>query len=192
MRIAVLGGSFNPVHIGHLALADAARIDLGYDLVLFVPTFISPFKENLVGPSASDRVAMLKLALEDLPWFKVELCELEREGVSYTIDTLQFLSLKYQAKLEGKLGFIIGDDLVSDFYRWKAPDLVAENADLILSRRPISQEQVVFPWKHLRLDNPELDISSSMIRSAIVSGKSWRYLVPPLVYQYIKNHNLYE
>ena len=95
MRLAVLGGSYNPIHIGHLMLADAVALRYGYDAVAFVPAFLSPFKGGHSGCTAEDRLAMVKLAIADNPAFYCEPCEIRRQGVSYTIDTLKFLKKKF-------------------------------------------------------------------------------------------------
>ena len=95
MRLAVLGGSYNPIHIGHLMLADAVALRYGYDTIAFVPAFLSPFKDGHSGCTAEDRLAMVKLAIADNPAFYCEPCEIRRQGVSYTIDTLKFLKKKF-------------------------------------------------------------------------------------------------
>lgn len=208
MRIAILGGSFNPVHNGHLALAEAVRLELGFDTILFVPTFISPFKQAQEQQSEltsnEHRVAMLSLAIADNPHFEIETCELERTGVSYTIDTLHFLMDKYAGRITGKIGLIIGSDLVAGFSAWKEADRIAHEAELIIARRPGLDDSVVepslgsnshnftsFPYLYTKISNIELDISSSMIRNALISNKSIRYLVPEAVYRYIKEHIVY-
>lgn len=208
MRLALLGGSFNPIHNGHLALAEAVRLELGYDTILFVPAFISPFKQTKEhrGEAASNehRVAMLSLALEDNPHFELELCELERTGVSYTIDTLRFLMDTYAGSIEGKIGLIIGSDLVAGFSAWKDADLIAQEAELIIARRPDVHDSVAeprlgsnphdvlpFAYPHTSIYNIELAISSSMIRHALRDHKSIRYLVPEAVYKYINTYKVY-
>ena len=118
MRLAVLGGSYNPIHIGHLMLADAVSLRYGYNTVAFVPAFLSPFKDGHSGCTAQDRLAMVKRAIADNPAFYCEPCEIERQGISYTIDTLQFLKEKYP-QCEGKIGLIIGDDLLESFGNWR-------------------------------------------------------------------------
>ena len=116
MRLAVLGGSYNPIHIGHLMLADAVALRYGYDTIAFVPAFLSPFKDGHSGCTADDRLAMVKLAIADNPAFYCEPCEIQRQGVSYTIDTLKFLKKKFP-QCEGKIGLIIGDDVLEGFFR---------------------------------------------------------------------------
>ena len=199
MRLAVLGGSYNPIHIGHLMLADAVSLRYGYNTVAFVPAFLSPFKDGHSGCTAQDRLAMVKRAIADNPAFYCEPCEIERQGVSYTIDTLQFLKEKYP-QCEGKIGLIIGDDLLESFGNWREAARILDYADIIVGNRILdrySTEQTgcvgnIPHLRVLRVDNALLPVSSSGIRAAIKEKKSWRYLVPSAVYSYIKEHKLYE
>ena len=196
MRLAVLGGSYNPIHLGHLMLADAVALRYGYDTIAFVPAFLSPFKDGHSGCTAEDRLAMVKLAIADNPAFYCEPCEIRRQGVSYTIDTLKFLKKKFP-QCEGKIGLIIGDDLLEGFAGWREAERIPDYADIIVGNRIIdrySMAQASSAGKvpHLRVDNALLPVSSSGIRAAIQEKKSWRYLVPSAVYSYIKEHKLYE
>ena len=193
MRIAILGGSFNPVHNAHLALADAVHRALGYDRVLFVPASIPPHKELDSGATAEDRIAMLRLAIADASFLEVEDCEIVRGGISYTIDTVAYLEEKYRDRLEGKIALVIGEDLVAGFDTWKDAQILAERTDVIVARRPLEGDRPAkFPYRHTALENSLLPISSSGIREAVRLGKSWRYLVPDGVYRYIVEHILYE
>lgn len=143
MKIAILGGSFNPVHNGHLELARCARENMGYDKVLFVPTKTPPHKESDFGITDGQRIMMLKLAVENIDYIDVELCEIERGGVNYTFDTVTFLMEKYHSFLcenekEGKpskIGVILGTDLFSTFHLWHRAKELSEIADLILAHR---------------------------------------------------------
>ena len=196
MRLAVLGGSYNPIHIGHLMLADAVALRYGYDTVAFVPAFLSPFKDGHSGCTAEDRLAMVKLAIADNPAFYCEPCEIQRQGVSYTIDTLKFLKKKFP-QCEEKIGLIIGDDLLEGFSGWREAEYIPDYADIIVGNRMIdrystAQASSAGKIPHLRVDNALLPVSSSGIRAAIKEKKSWRYLVPSAVYSYIKEHKLYE
>ena len=196
MRLAVLGGSYNPIHIGHLMLADAVALRYGYDTVAFVPAFLSPFKDGHSGCTADDRLAMVKLAIADNPAFYCEPCEIQRQGVSYTIDTLKFLKKKFP-QCEGKIGLIIGDDLLEGFAGWREAEHIPDYADIIVGNRIIDRYSTIQASSagkvpHLRVDNALLPVSSSGIRAAIKEKKSWRYLVPSGVYSYIKEHKLYE
>lgn len=144
MKIAMFGGSFNPVHNGHIELAKAVHEQAGYDKVLFVPAYHSPFKELPSGASDEDRLCMLRLALEGFDWAFIEDCELKRGGVSYTYETVEFLMQKYAAsgeydeKRDGKLGLVIGADLAAGFTRWHRAEELAAKVDIILARRKLA------------------------------------------------------
>ena len=119
MKIAVLGGSFNPVHKGHLLLADSVCTQLGYDKLLFIPVSAPPHKIIKNAASSFDRLKMLQLACEDDFRFAVDSCEIDRGGISYTWDTVCFLEHKYAEQLSAKIGLIVGQDLAAEFSKWK-------------------------------------------------------------------------
>ncbi|MCR4712858.1 MAG: nicotinate (nicotinamide) nucleotide adenylyltransferase [Treponemataceae bacterium] len=221
MKIAMFGGSFNPVHNGHVALAKAVHEQAGYDKVLFVPAYHSPFKDMPSGASDDDRLCMLRLALDGFDWACVEDCEFKRGGVSYTYDTVEFLVQKYTeaGELTGKLGLVIGADLVEGFHRWHRAEELAEKVDIILARRnldvPTPDATSHLPFVHYELQNPYVDVSSSGIRTAVhaaaqsatdsqsgVSGSSQvsaqsaknvlLALVPESVCDYILKRGLYD
>lgn len=218
MKLAIYGGSFNPIHSGHLAVADEA-LSLGYDKLLFVPTFISPHKQLAASVSPTSRLAMLEAAIRDNPKFEIEPCEIQRGGVSYTIDTVRFLLDKYRGRLDGKLGLIMGQEIAAEFHKWKEAEQVAAFCDLIIATRQNVGERRLsigaakprgnyvggvdangqfmdvdksrFAWPYKELKNVIVPISSTEIRGRIAQGKSWRYLVPQSVYEYIVNNRLY-
>ena len=218
MKIAVYGGSFNPIHCGHLTVADET-LSLGYDKVLFVPTFIAPHKQLTASVSPSSRLAMLEAAISDNPNFEVEPCEIQRGGVSYTIDTIRFLMDKYKGKIDGKLGLVMGQEIAAEFYKWKGPDEIASLCDIIIaSRQNLGDKRSVaaaikprgdyiggvdangqfmdvdkkrFVWSYTELKNVIVPISSTDIRNRILQKKSWRYLLPQAVYEYIVTNRLY-
>ncbi|WP_294430791.1 nicotinate (nicotinamide) nucleotide adenylyltransferase [uncultured Treponema sp.] len=213
MKIAVLGGSFNPIHIGHLILADSVCRSLGYEKILFVPTANPPHKEMACEVSAMDRLEMVKLAVSDDERFEAEACEVERGGISYTWDTICYLEEKYAGILTGKIGLIFGEDLIADYDKWYKASELAQKADLILACRPkdsdlkaeflnspagafgkspmtgVNREN--FPYPHRIVENPKIEISSSEIRQKVAEGGAWRYLVNTSVFNYIKERNLY-
>ena len=213
MKLAVLGGSYNPIHIGHLMLADTVCRSCGYDTIAFVPAFLSPFKRGHAGCTVEDRIAMVEHAVADNPAFYCEPCEVTRQGVSYTIDTLRFLTQKYPQR-DGKIGLIIGDDLLGGLDTWHEAVSLDDYADIIVGNRVIVPQEncptavgaetkgavdsittggtTAGGIPYIRLQNALLPVSSSGIRTAIAEKKSWRYLVPPAVYSYIKEHQLYE
>lgn len=144
MKIAILGGSFNPLHIGHLVLADSVCTELGYDKVLFVPVFRPPHKEMAEAAPAEDRLAMIKKAVAGDKRFEAEPCEIDRAGVSYTYDTVLYLAKKYEKKLTAKIGVILGSDLFADYNKWNHASELADMADLILARRPQQMRDASF------------------------------------------------
>ena len=211
MKLAVLGGSFNPVHNGHLYLADSVLTAFNYDRIILVPAFQSPFKPEAAGADAADRMEMLAASIPGDPRFSIDDCEINREGISYTIDTLKDIIARYRP--EGRPGLILGDDLVSDFHKWHKPDEIAEIADIIIARRlppsespaspgsamppsaspgsatPASTENFAYP--HKVLGNEVLNISSSMLRDKIAHNEEWRYLLPSGARYIIENRRLY-
>ena len=187
MKLLFLGGSFNPVHWGHLVLAEEIRDEFGYDKVLLVPAACSPHKEYFDDPGSELRLEMLELATAGNQDFVVDDCELRRSGYSYTIETISELSSRYI--FEGKLGLVIGDDLVVGYPRWRDPAALALSADLIVARRTGIDFQL--PYPHRRASNRIIALSSSDIRARVASGKSIRYLVPEPVRAYIAERSLY-
>jgi nicotinate-nucleotide adenylyltransferase len=201
-RIALLGGSFNPPHLGHLFLADQVIHELHYDRVIFVPARVRPLKEMASGAGDADRLEMLRLACRRNPRFEVDDCELSRNGPSFTFDTIQYIEGKYSGSNRGgsnvgestigKIGLIIGDDLIPDFESWYRYRDLVEKCDIILARRLRGEGEIPFPYPHLALDNALLTVSSTDIRGRIAEGRSFRYLMPPKVYNYIIEKGLYQ
>ena len=135
MKIAILGGSFNPIHIGHCMLADSVVKDLGYDKVLFVPTNLPPHKMLNNAPSAQDRFNMVRAFCDTNSRFDAESCEIDRGGVSYTFDTLQFVLKKYASSLTGKIGLIMGQEVAAEFDKWHNCEEIIKISDLIIAKR---------------------------------------------------------
>ena len=138
MKIAILGGTFDPPHIGHLILADTVITNCKYDKVIFIPAKIPPHKNISGKVSNDDRLNMLKLSIEDderflLNEYELNKYELNSDGVSYTINTLNYLYKNYN--IEGKIGLIIGADLVRDFDKWREPQKIAEISDITVVNR---------------------------------------------------------
>ena len=191
----MLGGSFNPIHIGHLILAEEVVHRLGYHKIIFVPVNIPPHKHLAEGANNGQRLEMVQLAIHDNKNFDVDCCELERGGISYTYDTLHILLEKYKDIIEGNIGVIFGDDLVAGFETWGHYKELPNLADIILARRilPASNTKINFPYKYRELANSLFPLSSSEVREKIKNPSlgSWRYLVPKEIYQYIIDRNLY-
>jgi nicotinate-nucleotide adenylyltransferase len=183
-RVGVFGGTFDPVHVGHLAIALAALESVPLDRVLFVPARRSPLKDRDPLASVSDRVAMLKAAVASEPRFALSPVEFDREGVSYTVDTLEAL------RSEGDLFLILGSDALADLERWRTPDRIRELATILVAARPGAPEPD--PMHGARaFDAPRLDISSRELRARAARGMSLRYLVPDAVWEHIKERGLY-
>ncbi|MCL2601714.1 MAG: nicotinate (nicotinamide) nucleotide adenylyltransferase [Treponema sp.] len=192
MKIAMLGGSFNPVHLGHLFLADTALADLGYDRIILVPAYQSPFKIGADAASPADRLEMLAASIPGDPRLTIDDCEIRREGVSFTIDTIHEVIARY--KPDGKPGLIMGDDLAGSFEQWQKHDEIAELADIIIARRLNDAGNSAverFPYPYKDLNNEIMNISSRIVREKISSGGNWRYLVPSGARYLIENRNLY-
>ena len=179
MRVGVFGGTFDPVHVGHLAIAQAAIDDAQLDRVVFVPARRSPLKAT--GPVASeeDRLAMLEVAVRDEPHFSVSRVELERPAPSYTVDTLEAL------KGQGELFLILGSDALADLPKWRSPERIRALASLIVARRPGAPEPDARSGARA-FDAPCLDISSRELRTRASRGLSLRYLVPDEVWRHIE------
>ena len=218
MKVAVFGGTFNPLHVGHAMLADTIVRELGYDKVLFVPTYQPPHKEIANIVKAADRLAMVEAFCksEEGGHFELEPCEVERGGISYTSDTLEYLTKKYEGKLSQKLAFVMGDEVAAEFHKWRNPDKVSALADLIIVHRypdvkameaslyankptgdykgdfSVRFDLKKFKYPCIYVENPMLPVSSTDIRRRISEGKSFRYLVPPAVFDYIIENKLYD
>lgn len=206
-KIGIFGGTFNPIHYGHLRIAEEAREVMGLKRVIFVPSGIPPFKineEELIPPNM--RAEMVKLAIKDNPFFEFSDIEITREGVSYTVDTLEIFRERYTQE---RLYFIVGADAISELPKWHKPERILELTELLVVTRP------GFPLSKLRnllvygIPENELDrfingqidkfsyspfhfvkvstisISGTMIRSFIKKQRSIKYLLPEEVESYI-------
>jgi nicotinate-nucleotide adenylyltransferase len=186
VKIGVLGGTFDPVHTGHLVLAETAREQLALDRVLFVPAGQPWRKAGRQIAPAADRVAMIRLAIEGNPAFEVSTVEMDRRGPSYTADTLRHL----QSGLpEARLFFLLGGDALLDLPNWREPDVIRKLATLVVAVRereaPPAEPGVI------ALAMPRIEISATAIRERVRSGLSIRYLAPEGVERYIREHGLY-
>jgi len=192
VTLAVIGGTFDPVHLGHLILAEEIRAEFSLDRVLFVPAFAPAHKSApdpaAGGASPADRLRMLECAIGSVAGFAVDDCEIRRGGVSYTIDTLGELIRSYAP--EGKPALVIGDDLIEGFPLWRKPEAIAATADLILAHRSSAEERP-FPYPHVWAHNLLIPVSSSLIRSRIRRGLPVRFLLPEGVRQFIEARGLY-
>ena len=187
MRLGVFGGSFDPVHLGHLIVAEAAADLLKLDKVLFVPARVQPFKIGQHSAAAADRVAMLKLAIDGNPRFSVDRRELERDGPSYTVDTLREI---HSETPQDELFLLVGADAAWDLPRWQKAELLAQLATLIVLSRP-GFEVPELTMISRSLEVPAISLSATHIRQTVRRGDSLRYLVPSAVAEYIVANCLY-
>jgi nicotinate-nucleotide adenylyltransferase len=195
VRIGVLGGTFDPVHLAHLVLGEVAREELRLDRVIFVPTGQSWRKSGREIASGADRLQMLRLATAGNPAFEVSSLEVDREGPSYTEVTLEALSGENPG---AELFFILGRDALTDFPHWHDPQRIAELATLAVAERDDTElggdGEADLPGLHVRLcrlQMPRVGITATAIRDNVREGRSIRYLVPDGVAAYIAERGLY-
>ena len=196
MNIGVLGGTFDPIHIGHLIVAEEARMKLGLTEVLFVPAGQPWLKQDRDITQAGHRVEMVHRGIADNPHFKLDTLEVDRPGPSYSVDTLA--SLQDQLGSEASLFFILGRDTLAGLPLWKEPRKLVEMCRLVVAPRLGSKDlkrlQAEIPGlldRTIQLDMPLIGISSSEIRQRVIRGLSVRYLVPPGVEEYIREQGIY-
>lgn len=202
-KIGIIGGTFNPIHIAHLAIAEQFYDQIGLDICYFVPTFQSPFKiEELAETeiNAQHRLKMVELALGNNPHFKIDKFEIENQGISYS-----YLTVEHFKKIfpNSKLYFLIGQDQANHFHKWKNWEDLCRNAQLTIAKRI---DENSFPTKEreqitnkltidnnapIWINNTNMEISSSDIRERFKQKKSTNYLLPDKVYDYIKLNQLY-
>lgn len=197
LRLGIMGGTFDPIHVGHLILAEQAAEALKLDRVLFIPTGTPSFKRDKLVRPAADRLRMVELAIEDNPHFLVSDMEVVREGVTYTLDTLRELHVLLPST--AKLFFIMGSDTLLTLDHWRASEELAKLACFVGVNRPgdsLASEDDLARLRALGFDvvlleAPALEVSSSDIRQRLESGRSVRYLVPDSVMQYAEKKRLY-
>ncbi len=198
-KIGIMGGTFDPVHYGHLVTAEAALGEFQLDQVLFVPSGNPPHKDPIGVTETKHRYLMTVLATVTNPKFEVSRVDIDREGVTYTIETLRLLKARYGPGTE--LYFITGADAILEIMSWKDPKNLLQMAEFIAATRPGfslgRQNDMIKRWfaqqeKSLNiLQVPAMAISSTDIRKRVKHGKSIRYLVPETVDHYIYKNNLY-
>lgn len=197
-RLGIMGGTFNPIHNGHLYLAKEARKQYNLNQVLFIPSGTPYMKDQREVLPSEFRVMMTKLAIQDEPYFSLSTIEIEKEGNTYTYETLEALKGMYP---ETELYFILGADSLFAMEDWRQPErifasckiLAAIRDDISLSEIEEQSRYLVqkFGADILALKTNMVDISSSMIRKHLSEGTSVKGLIPDTVYDYILNHNLY-
>ena len=200
-RLGILGGTFDPIHHGHLAIAEATREEVDLERVLFVPAGQPPHRPYPPGASADDRAAMIGLALANAPAFSLSRLELDREGPSYTVDTLTTLAAaEREAGHEPDLWFILSAEAFAEFPTWHEAERVLALCRLVVLPReghaPPDLRALVARLPSLAgrvalLDGPRIRLSASEVRARAAAGLSVRYLVPDAVAAYIADHRLY-
>jgi len=197
MRLGVFGGTFDPVHYGHLVAAEEVRYRLRLDKVLFVPAGMPPHKLDHDITPTRHRLAMLELAIASNPGFALSRVDIDRHGPCYTVDTLALLHQEYGPGTE--LFFLMGMDSLAEILTWKEPERLIRLAQIVVVGRPGFQADVdeldkVLPGAAERIsivDTPLMEVSSSDIRQRVREGAPIRYQVPEAVEAYIRAHRLY-
>ncbi len=198
MNIGVLGGTFDPIHMGHLLIAMEAKARLNLAEVLFVPAGLPCLRANSSISAAEHRLQMVRLAIGDKPCFKLSTTEVERAGPSYTVDTIAELKGQFGAKDE--LFFILGWDCLSELPKWREPSRLIALSRLVAVPRvgspapDLSSLEASIPGLARRvilLDEPRVDISASGVRDRVARGLSIEHLVPEPVARYIREQGLY-
>jgi nicotinate-nucleotide adenylyltransferase len=198
-RLGIMGGTFDPIHIGHLVTAEAVRNEFQLEKVIFIPAGNPPHKQSNQVTDSWHRYVMTVMATYSNPYFTVSPVELERNGPSYTIDTVKTLRKDYGQQTD--FYFIIGADTVCALHTWHNIDDIFELCQFVAATRPGSRcsiDQVIHQFGTQgqrgihRLATPELEISSTDIRDKVRAGKSIKYIVPESVEMYIKKEGLYQ
>lgn len=198
-KIGIMGGTFDPIHIGHLVTAEAVRLEYDLDKVLFIPAGKPPHKQGSAVTEAMHRYVMTVMATYSNPHFFVSALEIERNGPSYTVDTIEFLREKYGADTD--FYFITGADALEELPTWKNVDHLLTLCHFIAASRPGCVSAIDKVIKHFgaqgrqnihKLATPQLEISSTDIRERVKKGLSIKYIVPESVENYILKEQLYK
>jgi nicotinate-nucleotide adenylyltransferase len=188
LRFAIIAGTFNPPHVGHIFLAEEVLFEMGCEKVLLIPS-VNPAHKEIPGDiSYQDRFAMLQLAATGIDFLEVKDAIDHHKPVARSIHILDWVHDNYE--LKDKPGLVIGDDLFEGFGHWNDPQSILAKADLLIAHRLYSH-RVQSPFPHHYLDNRIYPVSSSEIRDRIKAERSIRYLVPPAVEEYIRRKGFY-
>ena len=187
--VGIYGGTFDPIHTGHLITALTVKEIRSLEKIIFIPAFVSPLKTGESHSDASHRFEMLNLAIKDIPGFESSDIEIKRDSVSFTIDTLTALKEKYN-----KIELIIGYDNLLVFEKWKNPDEIFRLADIVVLKRisDIIPEKNRFFNKVSFVNTPVIEISSTEIRQRVKNNLPINFFIPELVHEYINKHKLYK
>ena len=194
MKVGLYGGTFDPIHIGHLLLAEWTRVKLNLNKIIFLPALIPPHKQDHAITKPQSRLQMVQLAIQENPYFQASDFEIEKGDISYSIETiLRFKELYHLSNRQ--LYFLVGADSIIDFPAWRAPDKILQNCRVVVYRRPnfdLLTAQTKYMSKVIQIDNPIIEISSSDIRQRVSKGYSIKYLVPYCIEEFIFNNALYK
>jgi len=188
-KVGIFGGTFDPIHMGHLITAQSVKELRNLEKIIFIPAFISPHKSDAKTSSPEDRLNMIKLAIEAIPFFDYSDMEVKKGGISYSIDTLRELKKKYD-----NLELIIGYDNIFTFHTWKKPDEILKLAKIIvLKRRSSHPPEFEDKYYHqaIFVETRGIEISATDIRERVKNGLPINFLVPPDVMEYIYKQKLY-
>lgn len=191
MDIGLFGGSFNPPHVAHQIVAEIARDQFGFEEVWWIPNATPPHKASDELAEVEHRLAMTERVVSENPAFRLCDIEIERAGVSYTVETIRTLQEQYP---DTEFGLLIGSDSLDHFASWKCPEEIADRVPLVVYKRPGVIGEVVEPRFANRVhfvSAPVMEVSGTEIRSRCRSGRSIRYLVPEAVRTYIEENGLY-
>ena len=197
-KIGILGGTFNPIHFGHLILGQSAKEEFGLDKVLVMPTKNPAYKTISGGVTEQNRIDMIQLAIQDFPYFEFSDVELRRDGATYTVDTLKELKVENS---EDKFYFIMGADSLYQIETWEDPDKILSMVNVLVATRNDSRSALdaqidyledKYHGKIYHLNSPSIEISSNEIRKRNVSGQSIHFFLPEPVIDYIERNGLYE
>ena len=198
MRVGILGGTFDPIHLGHLLIAENARTGLDLEEVVFIPTGQPWIRPDVAVSPSNHRMNMVRIAIASNPFFRASSLEIDRPGSTYTVDTLE--KLHREAGEGDSFFFILGVDALEEFPRWKEPGKVLELCTLVPAKRPGWGDPDMGPMnsvdssaaqKVLMLEAPAIDISGTEIRRRVARGLSVRYQVPGEVERYMHHYGLY-
>lgn len=188
-KVGIFGGTFDPIHLGHLITAQSVKELRNLEKIIFIPAFISPHKSDAKTSSPEDRLNMIKLAVDGIPFFDYSDIEVKKGGVSYSIDTLRELKKHYS-----ELELLIGYDNIFSFHTWKEPDEILNLAKIIVLRRKSShppQFEDKYYHQAVFVQTRGIEISATDIRERVKNGMPINFLVPPAVIKYIYEHKLY-
>ena len=186
-KIGILGGTFDPPHIGHLIIANEVLCALQLDEVRFMPNHTPPHKQKTKRISNEDRIEMLKLSIQENAQFTLELADIESPGISYTFETMKRLKEK---EPDADFHFIIGADMIEYLPKWYKIDELVKLVQFVGVERPPYHTDTRYPVK--LVDAPQIYLSSSYVRNKVKDGLSIKYLVVPAVEKYIEENSLYE